>query len=197
MKKRVEEVFRMHGGQLRMNEAIKLGISRYSLYSLRDSGVIEQVSRGIYRLANEEPMSMPDLVTVCSRYPQAVICLISALSFHELTTQIPHAVAIALPRGVKKPTVDWPPVETHYFSGIYYEAGVEEHLIDGVTVRIYDAEKTLVDCFRFRNQIGLDVALEALKIYRRREKYDIGKVTRYARLCKLEKVMMPYLEAIV
>ena len=135
--------------------------------------------------------------TVCYRYPQGVICLISVLSFHNITTQIPHEISVPIPRGTRKPKTDWPPIKVHYFSRDFYFLGIEEHIIDGVTMKIYDPEKTLTDCFRFRNQIGLDVAIEATKLYKERMKIDLVKLTQYTRLCKMEKVMQPYLEAIV
>ncbi len=197
MKKEAIETFKENGGQLRMSEALKLGITRYMLYNLRDLGVIEQITRGVYRLSESPPLSMPDLSAVCYRYPQAVICLISALSFHNITTQIPHEISVAFPRGTRKPKTDWPPIKVHYFSRDFYFLGIEEHIIDGVTMKIYDPEKTLTDCFRFRNQIGLDVAIEAIKLYNERMKIDLVKLTQYTRLCKMEKVMQPYLEAIV
>ena len=166
MKKRPEEIFRKHGGQLRMSEAIEYGITRYMLYSLRDKGVIEQVSRGIYRLVELPPISDPDLVTVSLRFPNAVICLISALAYHDITTQIPHAVSVAVQRNSRIPSLDYPPIQAHRFSNKAYDSGIEEHLIDGVSVKIYSPEKTLADCFKFRNKIGMDVVLEALKLYR-------------------------------
>jgi predicted transcriptional regulator of viral defense system len=105
MEDRPEDIFRRHGGQLRMSEAIQHGITRYMLYSLRDKGVIEQVSRGIYRLAELPPISTPDLVTVSLRFPNAVICLISALAYHDITTQIPHAVSVAVSRDSRIPSM--------------------------------------------------------------------------------------------
>jgi predicted transcriptional regulator of viral defense system len=161
MKELPEEIFRKHGGQLRMSEAIEHGITRYMLYSLRDRGIIEQMSRGIYRLVELPPISNPDLVTVSLRFPNAVICLISALAYHDITTQIPHAVSLAVPRSSRIPSLDYPPIQVHRFSNEAYNSGIEEHLIDGTPVRIYSSEKTLVDCFKFRNKIGMDVALEA------------------------------------
>jgi len=131
MKEQPEKIFRQHGGQLRMSEAIKLGISRYMLYSLRDKGVIEQISRGIYRLAELPPISNPDLVTVSLRFPNAVICLISALAYHEITTQIPHEVSIAVPRNSRIPSLDFPPIRGHRFSNASYKAGIVEDRIDG------------------------------------------------------------------
>ena len=197
MKNDAINTFKKHGGQLRMSDALKLGINRYMLYSLRDLGIIEQITRGVYRLAESPSLSMPDLSAVCSRYPRAVICLISALSFHNITTQIPHEISVALPRGSRKPKTDWPPIKVHLFSKDFYSLGIEEHIIDGVTIKIYDPEKTLTDCFRFRNQIGLDVAIEALKLYRERMKIDLIKLSHYTRQCKVEKIIQPYLEAIV
>ena len=195
MKERPKEIFLKHGGQLRMSEAIKHGISRYMLYSLRDKGVIEQVSGGIYRLVELPPISNPDLVTVSLRFPNAVVCLISALAYHEITTQIPHQVSIAIPRDSRIPSLGYPPIRAHRFSNASYNAGIVEDRIDGVTVKIYSPEKTLADCFKFRNKIGMDVVLEALKLYRIRKQFNSVELLKCARICRVEKVMRPYLEA--
>jgi len=197
MKKRPEEIFRKHGGQLRMSEAIKHGITRYMLYSLRDKGVIEQVSRGIYRLVELPPISNPDLVTVSLRFPNIVICLVSALAYHDITIQIPHDVSVAVPRDSRMPSLDYPPIQAHRFSNEAYKSGIEKHRIDGVYVKVYSPEKTLADCFKFRNKIGMDVVLEALKLYKTRKKFDLGELLKYAKICRVEKVMRPYLEATV
>jgi len=178
-----------------MSEAIQHGITRYMLYSLRDKGVIEQVSRGIYRLAELPPISNPDLVTVSFRFPNAVICLISALAYHGITTQIPHAVSVAVPRDSRTPSIDYPPIQAHRFSNQAYTSGIEEHRIDGAPVKIYGPEKTLADCFKFRNKIGMDVILEGLKLYKIRKNFDLTTLLRYARICRVERVMRPYLEA--
>ncbi len=190
-----EDIFRQHGGQLRMSEALKYGISRYSLYKMRDNNILEQVSRGIYRLVDLPPMSNPDLVTVSLRFPKAVICLISALSYHGMTTQIPHVITVAVPRGIRMPSLENPPVHAYKFSAEAFNAGIETHLIDRTRVKIYSAEKTLADCFKYRNKLGMDVVLEALKLYRRQKKYNPEKVLKYARICRVENVMRPYLEA--
>jgi predicted transcriptional regulator of viral defense system len=192
-----EVLFRKHGGQLRMSEAIALGMSRYSLYSLRDKGIIELVSRGVYRLVELPPISNPDLVTVSLRFPNAVICLISALAYHGITTQIPHAVSVAVPRDARMPSLDSPPVHAYKFSDAAFRAGIEKHQIDGVTVRVYSPEKTLVDCFKYRNKIGMDVVLEALKLYKSQKPFNLTDLLKYARICRVEKVMKPYLEATV
>jgi len=192
-----ESIFQKHSGLLNMSNAIKLGISRYTLYSLRDKGVIELVSRGLYRLKNMPAFSNPDLAIVASRYPNAVVCLISALHFHRLTTQIPHNVSIAVKRNAGVPTLDHPPLRVYRMSNRFYEIGIKDHLIDGVNIKIFDPEKTLVDCFRFRNQIGLDIVIEALKIYKETSRMDLNKISGYAKICKMEKIMQPYLEVLV
>ncbi len=197
MKKDPIDIFRKHGGQLRMSKAIAHGITRYMLYSLRDKGVIEQVSRGIYRLVELPPVSDPDLVTVSLRFPNAVICLISALAYHDITTQIPHAVSVAVQRKSRIPSLDYPPLQAHRFSDRSYDSGIEEHLIDGVSVKIYCVEKTLADCFKFRNKMGMDVVLEALKLYRERKKFKPIELLDYAKICRVSMVMRPYLEATV
>jgi predicted transcriptional regulator of viral defense system len=192
-----EAIFREYGGQLRMSEAIGHGISRYSLYKMRDNGIIEQVSRGIYRLVDLPPITNPDLVTVSLRFPKAVICLISALSYHQITTQIPHEISVAVPRNARMPSLDSPPVHAYKFSHEAFIAGIEEHQIDGVPVQIYNPEKTLADCFKYRNKLGMDVILESLKLYKSQKSYSLDKLLKYARICRVDKIMKPYLEAII
>jgi predicted transcriptional regulator of viral defense system len=189
------ELFRQHAGGLRMAEALSLGINRKKLYAMRDAGVVEPVSRGVYRLAALEPLAHPDLVTMAKRVPQGVLCLISALSFHELTTQVPHTIDVALERGTRKPRLDYPPTRFFWFSGPAFHDGIETHELDGVEVRIYDPEKTLVDCFRYRNQLGMDVAVEALRLWRVRRNRKLDVLLKYARMRHVERAMRPYLEA--
>lgn len=197
MKRLPETIFREHGGQLRMGEALAEGISRYTLYSLRDKGIIEQISRGVYRIKRMGEISNPDLVTVSLRFPKAVVCLISALSFHEITTQIPHEISIAVSQESRIPVLDYPPVKVHKFACEAFNSGIETHQIDGATVKVYGPEKTIVDCFKFRNKIGMDIVIEALKLYRSRKKFNLPELLRFAAICRVEKVMRPYLEAIV
>lgn len=191
------EIFKKHGGQLRMNEAISAGMSRYRLYSLRDKGIIEQVSRGVYRLVELPPMSNPDLATVTLRHPNSVICLISALAFHNITTQVPHEVSIAVDRASRLPLLEYPPVSSHRFSRTSFVQGIEEHKIDGVTVKVYNPEKSIADCFKFRNKLGMETVLEALKLYKSRKSFRTDDLLRYARVCRVENIIKPYLEAIL
>ena len=185
------------GGIIRTAEALRMGIHPSVFYRLRDGGVLEQISRGAYRLAERKLLTNVDLVTVATRIPRAVICLVSALAFHGLTTQIPHAVSIALEKGAESPRIDYPPVVVHRFSGQSLTVGVDDHLIDDVTVHIYSKEKTLADCFKFRNKVGMDIVLEALKLYRDQGMHDVAKLMEYARICRVETAMRPYLEAML
>ncbi len=189
--------FQRHGGVLRMAEAVRAGIHRRTLYAMRDAGIVEMLSRGLYRLADAPPLANPDLVTVALKVPRGVVCLISALAHHQLTTQIPHEVYVAIPRDSEPPRLDYPPVRVFRFNPRSYGAGVETHALDGVSVRIYSREKTLADCFKYRNKIGLDTVLEALRLYKEQGRIDVAALLRYAALCRVAKIMRPYLEAIL
>ena len=182
---------------MRTAQALRAGIHPSTLYTMRDDGTLETISRGVYRLAESEPLGNPDLVTVATRVQNGVICLISALAFHEITTQIPHEVHVALQRGAEIPRLDYPPIKIYWFSGRAFTDGVAVHEIDGVNVHIYNVEKTLVDCFKFRNKIGLDTAVEAVRFYRERKSVNVDALMHFAKICRVEKVMRPYLEAIL
>jgi predicted transcriptional regulator of viral defense system len=187
--------FRRHGRIMRTSQAIGAGVHPRTLYAMRDAGVLQKLSRGVYRLAEGEPLGSPDLVTVALRVPEGVICLLSALAFHDLTTQIPHVVHLAVARGSETPRVEHPPIELFWFSGEAFSGGTQTHRLDGVPVRIYSPEKTLADCFKYRNKLGLDTAIEALKLYAERGRVNANAIMRYARICRVARVMRPYLEA--
>jgi len=197
MKTTSRQIFESYGGQLRMHEALAEGVSRTQLYALRDKGEIELISRGTYRLADLPSLSNPDLVTVSLRYPKAVICLISALSFHEMTTQIPYEVSVAVPRNTTLPKLEYPPLNAHWFSEKTYESGIETHPIDGVDIKIYSPEKTLADCFKFQSKLGTEVTVEALRLYKERKKVNVQELLKQARVCRMQNTMMPYMEAIL
>lgn len=195
---RARQVFTQHGGMLRTSKAIQLGIHPRTLYALRDAGEIEQVGRGLYRLSTAPPLSSPDLIPIAIRIPRAVVCLISALAHHGLTTQIPHSVDIALPSHAKVPKIDGVPLRVYWYPEPSFRAGVEVVMIDDVPVTIYSPEKTIADCFKDRNKIGLDVAIEALRTYReRRPKPNRAVLTKFAQINRVQKVMRPYLEAVL
>jgi len=192
-----KSIFRQHGGILKMSKAIQAGISRKMLYAMRDAGVIEKLERGLYRLAELPPLGNPGLVAVAMKIPTGVICLISALSFHESTTQVPHEVYVALKRGTEPPRLKHPPVRFFWLTGEAFTEGIETLEVDGIRLRIYSLEKTVADCFKYRNKIGLDTVIEALKFYRERKPVKVNKLIRFARICRVEKVMRPYLEALL
>jgi predicted transcriptional regulator of viral defense system len=184
---------RQHGGIIRTSQAIKAGIHPRALYALRDLGFLVRMERGLYRLAELPEIGQPDLVTVSLKVPSGVVCLISALAFHELTTQIPHEVSIALPR---LPRLRFPPIRVYWFAARAMGAGVETHTLDGAPVRVFAAEKTLADCFKYRNKLGLDTAVEGLRLYRERKRLNVDALMRYAAIDRVQNVMRPYLEAV-
>jgi predicted transcriptional regulator of viral defense system len=192
---RAKDLLCSQSGTFRTGEAIKAGIHPRILYAMRDQGDIEQLGRGMYRFADMPAMGNPDLTTVALKVPKGVICLISALSWHEMTFEIPHEIYLALPRGAEPPRLAYPPLRIFWFQGHAFEEGVEEHDMDGIRVRIYNPEKTLADCFKYRNKIGMDVVLEALKLYKQRRRFKADELIRFARICRVEKVMRLYLEA--
>jgi predicted transcriptional regulator of viral defense system len=189
--------FSQSGGLLRTGAALRAGIHPRTLYDMRDEGVVEQLSRGLYRLADLPALSNPDLVTVALKIPAGVVCLISALAYHEITTQIPHEVHVALPRGAEPPRLKHPPLRVFWFTGRSFTEGIETHKVDGIRLRVYSPEKTLADCFKYRNKLGLDTVLEALKLYRSRKRPNVDELMKFARICRVEKVMRPYLQALL
>ncbi len=192
---KARSLFTRHGGMLRTGKAIRLGVHPRTLYALRDAGEIEQVGRGLYRLASAPQLTNPDLIPIAIRVPRAVVCLISALAYHGLTTQVPHSVNIALPSHSQVPKIDGILVRVFWYSEPSFSSGIDLVSIDGVPVRIYSPEKTIADCFKYRNKIGLDVAIEALRNYRERNRRaDIKSLSAFAKINRVERIMRPYME---
>jgi len=189
------EVFKNKGGLMRTSEALNLGIHRRTIYGLRDEGILVAVSRGLYQLAEMEVPPEINLAEVAKRVPNGVICLVSALAFHELTTQIPHYIWLAVERKARKPRIEYPPVRVFHFSGRVFTSGIESCRISHQTVRIYNAPKTIIDCFRWRKAVGLDVVLEAMREYLKRPDSSPSTLMEYAKICGMEKRVTPYLEA--
>jgi predicted transcriptional regulator of viral defense system len=190
-------IFREHHGILRTSEALELGIHPRTLYSMRDAGMLDRLARGLYRLAELPPLTNPDLVVVALKVPDGIICLVSALAFHDLTAEIPRAVDVALEKGSRRPRLKHPPLRVFWFSGPAWHEGVGVYELDGIPVRITTPAKTVADMFKFRRRLGLDIALEALRAYRGQDSFDVDELLRYARICRVEEVMTPYLEALV
>ncbi len=195
--KRAKSVFRREGGLLRMSDAVRAGVHRDTLRAMVERGDLEKLSRGLYRLIDSPAPTHPDLAAVAVKVPQGVICLISALAYHELTTQIPHEVYLAIDRNSEPPRIDFPPVRTFRFSGSAFTEGVERHKVDSVTLRVYSREKTIADCFKFRNKIGLDTCVEALRRYRESRGFNPDALLSFAAICRVKQVMRPYIEAIL
>jgi predicted transcriptional regulator of viral defense system len=171
------------------------GVTKNYLHRLIESGLIERVGRGLYRAKDAEITEYHTLLEAALLAPKGVVCLLSALRFHDLTTQAPFEVWMAIDNKSWRPTTSDVPLRIHYFSGRALTEGVERHEIEGVPVKIYSAAKTVADCFKFRNKIGVDVAIEALRDYLRKRLPE-KDLWRYAEVCRVRNVMYPYLEAL-
>ena len=183
-------------GILRVRDVTSRGIHPEYLRRLCRKGLLTRTGRGLYVAADAEISVHHGLAQAAKRVPHGVICLLSALQFHELGTQSPFEVWMALDRRAARPRIDYPPLHIARFSGKALTQGVEEHKIDGVDVGVYGVAKTVADCFKYRNKIGLDIALEALRNCREQKKCNNDDLWRYAKICRVANVMRPYLEAI-
>jgi predicted transcriptional regulator of viral defense system len=171
-------------------------IPRTTLSRLVESGRLVQISRGLYALPDHSRSEQHQLAEIAIRSPQGVFCLLTALRFHELTTQSPHEIWLAIPNKAHPPKLDYPPLRVVRFSGAALTQGVGTHMVDGVSVRVYSVAKTVADCFKYRNKIGLDVALEALRESRREKRATNDELWHYAKICRVANVMRPYMESI-
>src|SRR6266550_6785178 len=183
-------------GLVRSSELERKGISRSELKRLNERGVIERVARGVYALPGAVLTEHHSLAEASRLVPGGVICLLTALRFHGLTTQNPFEVWMAIEAKAWRPKRDGLKLRIVHFSGRSFREGVEEHDIAGVRIRVYSAAKTVADCFKFRNKIGIDVAVEALKDYSRLHRSGANDLARFARICRVSRVMQPYLDAI-
>lgn len=183
-------------GLLRAGDLSTIGAPRVMLTRLTAAGMLDRVGRGLYRLPSHPGSEYEGLAAVAAKVPQAVFCLLSALQFYELTTQLPRRVWIAMPRGSHAPRIDHPPIRMVQMTGEVYAEGIETVERDGISLRVYGIAKTVADCFKHRNKIGLDVALEALKEVHAKQLATTDELWRYAKLCRVANVMRPYLEAV-
>jgi predicted transcriptional regulator of viral defense system len=182
-------------GVIRPGDVRAQGIAPVYLTRLVQNGALIRVGRGLYSLADGSPTANRTVVEAARHVPRGVICLLSALRLHGLTTQMPPAVWIAIDVKARRPIAAGPPLEIVRMSGAALRGGVEERVLEGVRVRVYGPAKTVADCFKFRNKIGLDIAIEALRDYRRR-RGSVDQLLRYAEICRVARVMRPYLEAL-
>ncbi|MFS8975726.1 AbiEi antitoxin N-terminal domain-containing protein [Cupriavidus necator] len=183
-------------GMLRPSDLEDIGVPRIVLTRMVTAGLLEKVGRGLYRQPDTPVSEHESLAAIATRVPQAVFCLLTALQFHGLTTALPHQVWIAMPRGSHGPRIDYPPVKMIQVGDEAYSAGIEVVERDQVHLRVYNVARTVADCFKHRNKIGLDVALEALREVRAKNLASVDDLWRYATLCRVANVMRPYLEAI-
>lgn len=180
-------------GVLRSRDFVSLGVPRAACAELLSEGVLYRSGRGLYGLTSREVSEHRSLAEVSARVPNGVICLLSALAFHEITTQNPPSVWLAVDRKARYPRVDYPPIEVVRFSGPGLVEGVEPHAIEGVSVKITNVARTVVDCFKYRNKLGLDIALEALTDAWALKRLNLDEVSHFASLARMENVMKPYL----
>ena len=194
---KVQEILRLakERGIIRPRDLEGEGISGTYLAGLARQGLLMQLGRGLYQLPDYDLSIHHSLAEAAKRVPQGVICLLSALRFHELTTQAPFEVWMAIAHKARRPDLDSPPLRVIYMSKETLQIGIEEHVIEGVPVRVHNPAKTVADCFKFRNKIGLDVALEALRDYLRTHPSGMSDLWKYAEIDRVANVMKPYLEA--
>ena len=183
-------------GIVRSRDIEAIGLPRQYLVRLHRQGKLNRPTRGIYTLPDADVTEHHSYAEVTKRVPEATVCLLSALAFHEITTQSPASVWIALPKGARTPALDSPSLRIVRLSGLSLTTGIENHQIDGVPIRVYSAAKTVADCFKFRNKIGLDIAIEALKDCLRQKKASVNEIYRYAKVCRVSNVIRPYMEAL-
>ncbi len=194
---RLEQFLRDHGGFVRLEDLRQHGIDRRHLYTLAEEGVVARVAQGLYRATDLELGPTDDLAEAAIAVPQGVVCLTSALDYHELTDERPMYVQMAIEGKRWAPRVMKPPIEIHSFSGAAFSAGIEEARIDGVPVRVYNVEKTLADCLKYRHKLAPGVPQAALRDYLRRGKLRTDELLRYARICRVEPLLRLYMEVLM
>ncbi|MCW8385495.1 hypothetical protein OQJ18_09770 [Fluoribacter dumoffii] len=183
-------------GIVRSSEFVEEGIPRVIISRLVANQQLQQIERGLYCLPKKEFSEKESLLVIASRVPQAIFCLFTALQIHELTTQLPRKIWIAMPIDSRIPKIEYPPIKMVKYSGASYSEGIETQEADGVSYRVYNVAKTIADCFKHRNKIGMDVAIEALKDASTQNKITVDELWHYAKICRVANVMRPYIEAI-
>ncbi len=183
-------------GVIRPRDAAELGIAREYLRRLKNEGILEQPGRGLYVLAGSELTELQSVAEVCKKVPHAVICLLSALQYHGLTTQMPHEVWIAIGNRTWEPKLDTVQLRVTRYSASSLAYGVQEASVSGVTIRVFNPAKTIADCFKFRNKVGLDVAIEALRDGLSKRIVNMDELWNASEVCRVAKVIRPYLESL-
>ncbi|HBI70350.1 MAG TPA: transcriptional regulator [Massilia sp.] len=181
----------------RTKDAIDAGLSRMALTRLVRQGDITRIARGLYAVTNRPSTELDSLVDLAAYSEQSVFCLLTALRFHKLTTQSPFEVWLALPNKARAPKIDYPPVRIVWYSGAALTEGVERHEVAGQAIKVYSIAKTIADCFKYRNKIGVDVGIEALREAWREKRVTMRELYHFGKVCRVEKIMRPYLESLV
>ena len=183
-------------GLFRPRDLDERGLPRVALTRLVRQGLLTRVGRGLYAIPGRSVSEHGSLAEIARKHPQAIVCLLSALRVHELTTQSPFEVWLAIPNKARAPKMDYPPLRIIRFSGAALTDGIEERQVDGVTVRVTNVARTVADCFKFRNKIGLDVAMEALQEAWRAKRVSMDELWRFATLFRVANIMRPYMESL-
>ncbi len=191
------DFLRRRGGLASYAEISKAGFNKSLLKTSLKSNRISRLDRGLYKLSEGTSISNPDLVVISIKIPRGVICLLSALAFHEATNEIPKYVDIAIPRGVHANKIKYPPVKFYRFTPKAWKAGIEKHEIEGHEIKVYSLAKTIADCFKFRNKIGMDVARDALKVTVTEKNITPKEIMQYAKICRVDKIIKPILETML
>jgi len=194
---RMLDYFKKHGGIARFSSIIKSGFHPDTLNVLEKEGKIEKIARGLYRMAHYTFGSYPDLVITSLQAPRGIVCLVSALAFHEATNEIPRYVDIAVPTGTRANKIKYPPVRFYRFSIKTWNVGIEIHQAEGHKIKVYNLAKTIADCFKFRNRIGVNVARDALKIAIAEKGITPQDIMKYAKICRVDSIIKPILEAMI
>lgn len=195
-KTKTEQTLRLvaQAGVLRPRDLDMHQIPRQYLRLLCDQGRVQRIGRGLYTATRTEPTSHHSLAQICKRVPRGIICLLSALRFHEITTQAPFEVWLAIEKNSWRPRIDYPPLRIVWFSQEAFTEGVETQIIEGVPISVYNPAKTVADCFKYRNKIGQDVAVEALRECWQQRRATMDELWHFARICRVTRAMRPYLE---
>jgi len=194
---RMYEVFKTHKGFARTKDILAAGVHTRNIKRARGKGQVIQVKRGFYRLAEIPLISNQGFVDLARAVPEGVICLLSALAYYELTTFNPSVIAMAICRGSRKPKIEYPPVEFYHFSKKQFEAGINKIKIKSHEIRIYGPEKTICDCFRYRNKLGIDITKEGLSEYLKRKDRSLEKLLEYAEICRIKPLLQTWLNAMI
>lgn len=194
---KIEAYLCSHAGIARFSSILKAGFHPDALKNLEKENKIEKIGRGLYRLTSYTLGSHPDYVIASLQASKGIICLISALYFYKAMTEIPRVIDIAIPSGARANKIKYPPVKFYRFSPAAWEAGIEEYKIAGHEIRIYSLAKTIADCFKFRNKIGADVARDAVKIAVTERDVKPKDIMHYAKICRVDRIIKPILEAIL